>query len=829
MPAIAGLCLDLAGDHPGAWSAQSAVGFTNTVGTGNFVLICSRLEMLRDSYPFGVYVDGNNYMLFNYASPTYTMYFEWVQSGTIRNIILINSTAANNQHFGSGGIGCALIRNSNTLRLGMLDFGAFSLTNSPDFKIATCGSALTTHSWDTLKTGRVQLDKYNTSQQGRTIYGDMILIKDTGSWTDAQIEAAVMNPSSIPDIIALSGGTIVHQWDKVQRSGVDLAVGGTTYTKVALSNNDVIKDSVGNADLVITSGAGLASVYPPFTPVGRYGANYGTLHNINLALGPLMVADPTGGYFGVKQTTDVSGMSRRWTTHYSSAGLPDRVPIPMPGIMSTFVDGLNTPSYVTGDIIILQAGCWVDNVYLMGPDYHSGLNIEFDGTNIIYNTRMHAITVVTQASPTSPLVGSRRYVQGAPWLGVAPASIGDVSAMKPTMSTLAKTLAGSGNTVGDYRELCATYCMSARVGNFVFTASRASNGTSGYLVLQKFSGGVEVARLKLTTNDLADSAPWPLAVVALSSNAFAVDFTLKNSATLLGTGTGLRRVICTNATTFDSTVFTGLTGNALTIPISQALMQTGPDTTNTDVGGYGSTPADCGESHSIGDEAGLIFSTWMHQVGSAAGYVAASALLKFAVHRNWNATFGFPNTYSRDITALLELELPGWRSVANMGQWSQPHAVWLNSGRTRAAILMPVANGATMVENGSSLGGCWFDDSSGTRIVAFVVTNLDSTPVVTYYGSLYTASGSILSVDIGRHNAHHYMPFLMLQAYIGPSGSGSIGAGNGLGQCVEVPVSLTAINNFAALVEGAGIGMDLRAQYRKIQKKNTQRHLARRR
>ena len=629
----------------------------------------------------------------------------------------------------------------------------------------------------------------------------MVEFSGAVTWTDADIEAALMDPSQIPDLVAARGGcTIVHQWDGLTRSLISIKPNPTTF-RTALATNDVIVDSIGGVNLTYTKGSGTGYVYPDYTPVGQYGTGFsGRWHNINESVGPLCVADEAGGYYSTRQTTDGGSMGLRWLTHLDDSGAEDRIPIPIPGVMSRCTDGSGTLTMVTGDLLPAAAG-----LSALQSEYHHGIAITKQDINTVVLVPVsHSLTAVASAS-AAPIQNGLRYNQQAHFIAVATSALGDIDAMTPTLSTLTHTLAGSGNVTFDYQQIGATYALSCNVGSHAVTISRAAGGGNGYLVCRKVTAGVETC-IKITNNDLSNSGAFPTSIVPLGSNAVALIFVLRNATGFDGNPTGVRCIICKDVTTFNIGSFTNLTGTALASPVLHSTMQTGPDTTGTDISGFGATPADSGNGYAVGTGDGTLISIWAHGVGNNASYVAANVRYKINVRSGWSAATGFSNSTTVDITDIIEANYPNFRSASGKGQWSVPRLRHLNADKTRFGIFLTDAGDSTMVEDGSSLGGCPFDDTFGTRLLALTLTTPTTSPLVTWYGEVYEVSGDILSVDIPSFSPDsEYTPFLMLQGYVSP-------ASGGLGTCRNVPYLLSTLDDAAALIEIGSAAADPASQ-----------------
>lgn len=803
--AIAGLSLDLGGT--GGWYAQSSNGLGNTIGTKNWLLLQPRVYDFNnagnDTYPFGIYTDGNNYFLLNHSLNRYPMYVEWKNAGSTASIIWDYGTGPTDplaiRLYGSGQSAHAVWKNGTAFKSGFIDFGGYSQTGDPAFVTKTSGTDVSAFNFTTsLTAGHANIQRWSTSQAGKSAHGPIVIIQftTTFTWTDADIERALMDPSSIPDIVTLRGGcSIVHQWDGLTRSGSSIKPTSTQF-RTAIANGDVIVDSVGGANMTITAGSGTCYVYPDFFPVGQFASGSGRCwHNANESIGPLCVADPLGGYFATGQVTDASGFGLRFIRHLDANGADDRIPVPFPGSLSYCTDGSGTLTGVTGDITPV-AGADADFAGIL-PEYHHATSISYDGTNIVIVPVRHSLSLLSGAGAGAPVVASKRYNQQAEYGAFVPTSIGDVDALTLSRSLLTRTLAGSGNVTLDYQRICATYAISARVGNVVMTQSRCAGGDSGELIIRKFDGGSETC-LRVTTNDLSGSGPWPVATIPISSTAVAFIFVLRNSFASdgSGAGSGIRCLICRDVATFTIATFYNLNNVALSGPVQHVLMQSGADTTGTDISGFGAVNADVGNGSAIGDGSGLIASVWSHGVGNASGYVANNVRYKVNIRRVTvsGSDVTASSSYTLDLTDLFEANVPGFRAASGKEQWSVPRLRWLNSAKTRIGVFLTDPNGATMTEQGSGAGGCPFDDTFGTRVLAIVITNLSTVPTATWYGTFYSVSGSILSVDIPSFAPDaEYTPFLMLQGYVGPTASST-----GLGQCRSVPVSLATIDTFAA-------------------------------
>lgn len=800
---VGGLSIDMGGS--GGHYAESATGLGTGIGTSNFIILVTRARYFTSAhYPFGIFKDVSNYILFNISEGTSNrLYMEWRGGGNYREVVFTTTSPNNNYTLSSGLISFALWRDGTTLKGGMIDAGGFSGTNNPGLIVESekdGENLLSNHTWagaDGLDNGKYQLQRYNATQNGRGGCGPIFVIQFGASvWTEAQIEQALMDPSCVSELCIATGATIKAQFDSVNRSGSPL-VTSSTVNRVALATGDVVVDAIAGKNMTYTAGTGTGYCNPPFWPVDRYASGAGRLHNVLYTSSPVVVADPDGGYWATTVTTNTSGFGELYLEHFDVNGVRDRHPIFVPITAAYYkAIGTNTRTTYTGGIYPGGVNGISTN---MLPDYHAGITIELDGDgNIVFLPAWHSITEPTGGTATAPLTTSAQYTQGCPHHIFAPASRGDIDAVTGSLATLGKTLAPSGNQTIDYQQVGVTYRCAARVGDHVIVANRAGDGTNGYLVVQKFSGGALAGEIKVTNNNLTGTGAWPVAVVPLGANACAIVFTLRDGG-LYGNATGLRCMVLDDADTFDANSFSTLTGSALSIPLSHSTMRTGPDTTGTDISGVGTASADVSTGHAIGDGNGLIVFTWLVGEGNNVDpeeYDGGNVKLMFRAYE-WNGVApaqSGPVGAAQDVTSLLP---EGFFSASGKSNWANPFLVWVDELKTRAGLLITGPGAATMTPDGTGLGGCPLVDTWGTEVEALVLDRLSTRPRATAYGNLYTASGSVLSVDVHPQTGSGYAPFTWLQAYVGPGA-------NYVGQCPRIPLSLTPLADLDLPEDSAG-------------------------
>jgi hypothetical protein len=805
--AIGGLSLDLGGGATsGTGYAQSATGYTQTIGTKNFILFHPRINdyttALNNSRAFTAYFDSNDLFTLLANNTTgasgYAMLVEWNANGTNAQIAFRQNSPDSTKFatYGSRHKSLAVWRDGTALKAGMLSFGGDSNTNDPEFTVQTSATSLVAgHNWDVLDNGFVQIGRFNATQQGTLAIGPIVIVVFSGAvtWTEADIEAALMDPSSIPDIVALRGGcSIVHQWDAVSRGGVVQS----PEWRMDLQNGDILEDTVGGVDMTITLGVGTPKLYRPFVPAGRWDSATGKWQNVLENFYPIGAADPDGGYWYTRQATNSGGLQHSYLCHCDADGVDDRHPIPLPGKMAYF-----TPE---GD------GPWADRVEITGDvtpglasiisEYHHGTAIGVAGGYIRLLHRRHSTTVVSSGSPTAPVVANSRYIQGAEYAHFAQTARGDVDAVTPGLTDNAFALPASGNTSLEYESVSGSYAAIYNDGTYFYEITRAGGAPNGYLVATRTAIATGVQNvLKLTTSDLSGTGTPPLAVVPITPDFIGLMFSVRDPTSAFMTGA--RMIAVDVSGTWDSGEdFHGIDGAELTLPLSQDEMRDGPDGTNTDITGYGDTAADVGYARCIGNGNGVVIAAVFHQVGNAGVYDGTKMRLKVVVKSGWTSHAGFTASHTLDITDLVEAEVPGWREASGKSQWSAPQVVWLNTERTQALVCFTDPDGATMTANDTDLGGCPDTPRFGTRVLGIVITNLTTTPVATWYGEVYACSGGVLSIDIPSFSGSAYVPFLMLQAYVGPTSA----ANDLLGQIIYLPVDLEAVETFADGLPGAG-------------------------
>lgn len=802
--AIGGLSLDLGGGATsGTAYAQSATGYTTSLGTKNFIFLLPRLQDYstagNNTRAFSAYFDSNDYFALysnnTTAGSALQLRVEWNANGTKALIDFKTVTPNETYEYGVRHKSIAVWRDGTAFKGGMLDFGGASDTKDPAFVVKTSATALVAgHDWGVLDAGFIQLCRFNATQQGTMAYGPIIIVEFSGSftWTNADVERALMDPSSIPDIITLRGGcSIVHQWDAVSRSSVVQS----PEWRMDIQTGDVIEDTVGGVDMTITLGTGTPKLYRPFTAPGRWDSTNGKWQNVLENFYPIGAEDPDGGYWYTRQAGNPTSYQHSYLCHCDASGVDDRHPIPLPGKMAYFAEG---------------DGPWADRTEITGDmtpgmasilnEYHHGTAIDVAGGQIRLLHRRHSVTAVSGGSPTTPVVASSRYIHGAEYAQFAQTARGDVDAVVPSLSEMGFTLPASGNTSLEYESVSGSYAAIYNDGTYFYEIGRAGGGTNGYLVATRtnISTGSSDAVIKLTTSDLSGTGTPPLAIVPIDADHIGLVFSVRDPTSSFMTGARMI-VLDVSGTWSEGDDFYDLSGVPLTLPLSQDEMRDGPDNTNTDITGFGATAADVGYGRVVGNGAGTVIAAVFHQVANAGVYDGTKMAFKVVVKSGWAAGTGFASSTTLDITALVEAEVPGWREASGKNQWSAPQVVWLNSARTIALVCFTDPDGSTMVANGTSLGGCADTPRFGTRVLGVIIANLDGTPTATWYGEVYVCAGDILSVDIPSFAGSAYVPFLMLQGYVGATSLSN----DLLGQIIYEPVDLPGIVTLTAPADNA--------------------------